>query len=258
MADTAFAQKTGTDRRIYLIDELRGFMVLNMVAYHAIYNLVYLFGVDMPWYRSEVGFYWQQLICGTFIVLAGMSCRLSSSNLRRGLMVFVCGLVLTITTYIFMPQQIVVFGILHFLGCAMMIFAVAKPLLDRLTPVAGILIFTVLFLLTRGIYYGRVGIPLIWEVPLPVELYSTSFLFMLGLPGPNFVSSDYFPLIPWLFLFLAGSFAGVWAKRRELPDMFYIRRIAPLDFIGRHALLIYMLHQPILYGAMTLLFMYVL
>ncbi len=249
-----FVKKSSSVRRVYLIDELRGLMVINMVIYHGIYNLVYMFGIDMPWYRGPVGFYWQQIVCGTFIVLAGMSCRFSSNNLKRGLLVFCCGLALSLITWIFMPQQLIAFGILHFMGSAMMIYSVCAPLLDRLTPAAGVGIFSVLFLLTRGIYYGRMGIPLLLEFSLPPELYSTPFLFMFGLPGPNFVSSDYFPLIPWLFLFLAGSFVGIWAKRRELPDHFYISHCPPLGAVGRKALIIYMLHQPILYGVMSLLF----
>ena len=57
--------------RLHLLDALRGFLLLNMIAYHGLWNLVYLFGVDLLWYRAAPGYLWQQWICWTFITLSG-------------------------------------------------------------------------------------------------------------------------------------------------------------------------------------------
>lgn len=46
-------------KRLHLIDEYRGFVVLNMIAYHAIWDLVYMFGVNWLWYKSDIGHIWQ-------------------------------------------------------------------------------------------------------------------------------------------------------------------------------------------------------
>ena len=60
--------------RLHLLDALRGFLLLNMIAYHGLWNLVYLFGVDLLWYRTTPGYLWQQFICWSFILLSGPRC----------------------------------------------------------------------------------------------------------------------------------------------------------------------------------------
>ena len=59
--------------RLHLLDALRGFLMLNMIAYHGMWNLVYLFGVKASWYSGTPKYLWQQFICWTFILLSGFS-----------------------------------------------------------------------------------------------------------------------------------------------------------------------------------------
>ena len=68
-----------------------------------------------------------------------------------------------------------------------------------------------------------------------------------------FHSSDYFPLIPWMFLYLCGYFLwrAVGHRRRVMEKL--KPGFAPLAFLGRHSLLIYLLHQPVLMGVFLLL-----
>ena len=82
-------------QRIFLLDHLRGIALVNMVAYHALYDLVYLFGMDLAWYRSFGAFLWQQAICWTFILVSGATLRYDSKPYRRGAFVLVCGLLVT-------------------------------------------------------------------------------------------------------------------------------------------------------------------
>lgn len=84
------------------------------------------------------------------------------------------------------------------------------------------------------------------RMTLPKELYATPWLSWLGFPGPGFVSGDYYPVLPYLLMYLAGASAGP-----SLKDSFCSGRIRdlglrPLEWLGRHALLVYAAHQPVL------------
>ena len=85
---------------------------------------------------------------------------------------------------------------------------------------------------------------------------TTSWLFPLGLTTDTFFSSDYFPLLPQLGYFLLGIGIGRMAyreKKTRLPGSFSESTIARFfRFCGRHSLLIYLVHQPVLYGVTEL------
>ena len=74
----------------------------------------------------------------------------------------------------------------------------------------------------------------------------------LGFPGSDFYSDDYFPLIPWIFMYLCGYFLSpaVVEACRKRPG----KRVEPLTFMGRRSLVVYMLHQPIVYGLLMLVY----
>ena len=73
--------------RLWQLDALRGLALLNMLAYHALYDWVYVFGRPGGWYDiTAPGCHvWQQYICWSFLLLAGFSATLSRSVLRHGL-----------------------------------------------------------------------------------------------------------------------------------------------------------------------------
>lgn len=243
-------------KRVALLDELRGLFILLMVFYHGCYNLAEIFRLDMPFFYSLPMQFLQLLIAGDFIFISGAVSRYSRSNLKRGLQIFGCGMVLTVVTAVVLPSQIVLFGVLHLLGFSMVFFALAQKALDKLHPTVGLLLCTVIFLGTYFVARGVIGFPP-FAMPLPQALYTTKFLFWLGFPGPGFYSSDYFAVFPWLFFFLAGSYCGVFLKAGRFPEWVYRPHVSWLSKVGRHTLVIYMLHQPILYGVMTLLFHFV-
>ena len=87
-----------------------------MIIYHAVWDLVYIFGCDWKWYKSDMAFYWQQSICWSFIFISGFCWKMSKRNLRRGLQVFGGGLVITFATLVFMPDSRVIFGVLTLIG----------------------------------------------------------------------------------------------------------------------------------------------
>lgn len=242
---------TPKTRRVGFIDELRGLDIIVMVFYHAMYDIVYIFGVDIPFFYNFLMPYVQPFIAGIFIVLSGISCRYSRSNLKRGFRTFLLGMVLTVVTVIFMPDEAIYFGILHFMGTAMMLFALLEPVFDRIPPSIGLVVSIVLYTLTLHLPHGYITVGSLFELALPQSLYTKAYLLPLGFAGAG---ADYFPLLPYFFLYLSGAFLGVYFKRNQMPDWLYYTRSRVLSKIGRHTIVIYMLHQPVIMAVLFAVF----
>ena len=247
--------KKDLSSRVHLIDEVRGFAIICMVFYHAMFDLVVIFGVDFPIFTSSLmQDVLQPLFAGLFIFISGTAGHYSRSNLKRGAVCFGFGLILTAVTALFMPDELILFGILHFLGIAMMLFPPLKKLAAHVPPLAGVGIGLLLFWLFSDVPNGAIGLPSLFSFCLPSFFYSTAFLFPIGLPGAGFFSSDYFPIFPWIFVFFAGVSFGRIVKANRCPQWFYKMHCRFLAFVGRHTIVVYLLHQPVCYGAMLLLF----
>ena len=120
---------------------------------------------------------------------------------------------------------------------------------------AGLGISFLLFILLRNCASGSLGFESFVICRLPAELYRNYLTAYLGFPQPGFFSTDYFPLIPWFFLFVAGYFLHRVLARRNLNEKLFAKGQVPvLNWIGRHSLIVYLLHQPILYGLGMLIF----
>lgn len=246
-------------KRIGFVDEVRGFAILCMVVYHTWFDLVQIFGVNLPFLFTPQMNFIRDLFAGLFIFISGSACRLSRNNLKRGIICFCGGLILTAATFIAMPEEKILFGILHFLGISMILFALLQKLLDKIKfPIIGMLLFSLLFVLTCNVKDGVLSLGSLFSVKLPGALYQTNYLFPLGFHNGEFFSSDYFPLIPWLFIFLVGSYFGILLVKRRLPRFFYKDHVKFLSFVGRNTLLIYLLHQPVIYGILYVIFHFIL
>ncbi len=241
-----------TQSRYTLLDGLRGLTLISMILYHGAWDLVYLFGVDWDWYRGSGAFVWQQTICWTFIFLSGFCLPLGRRPLRRGLEVFAGGILVSAVTLLAMPQAPVRFGVLTLIGSCMQLTGIARKLLERVSAPIGLAVSLGLFVLCRNVPAGSLGFGS-WEIAvLPERWYCSSLGAFFGFPNPDFFSTDYFPLIPWLFLFLAGFYAYFLFRRWGLLSQLRVSRIpGPLLFLGRNSLQVYLLHQPILYGILS-------
>ncbi len=242
-------------KRIHFMDEVRGFDIILMVFFHAFFTIGYVFHVD--WGRDLFLFFQpvEPFFAGIFIFICGISCRLSHSNWRRGGLLLLVAAGISVVLWFFMPSEMIWFGILHFLAVAILLFALLRPLLDRVPPLAGLLICAMLFLLTWWVPAyrdGVFGIPGILSLPVPETLAECRWLYPLGLS--YIPASDYFPLLPWIFCFLGGSFVGVWAGAGRFPQWMYARRVPFFSWIGKHTLAIYVLHQPAIYGICFLIY----
>jgi len=238
-----------TAKRRSDLDTLRGITLISMIAYHASWDLVYLYGVNWPWYRSFGAYLWQQSICWTFILLSGYCLHLGRHRLRRGLLAFGGGALVSAVTAVFMPESRILFGVLTLLGSASLLSIPLDPLLKRIPARAGLAGSFLLFLLLRDVGSGYLGFEGARLLALPRSLYGNLFTAFLGFPPASFSSSDYFPLLPWFFLFLTGYF--LYPLRRSEPH--HGLRLPVAAAMGRRSLLVYLLHQPAVYGVLTAL-----
>ena len=238
-----------TKERLHLLDALRGFLMLNMIAYHGMWDLVYLFGVKAGWYSGTPKYLWQQFICWSFILLSGFCWSFSRNHLRRGLMVFGGGAVISLVTNLLMPENRILFGVLTCIGSCMLLLIPLEKHLRKIPAIAGILISFGLFFLLRNCHKGSLGFESLVLAPLPGWLYRNNVTAFLGFPQPGFFSTDYFPLIPWIFLFLTGFYLRILLDRYDLTRQLFSRgRVPLLNQVGRWSLQVYMVHQPVLYG----------
>lgn len=241
-------------KRYNVLDAIRGFTLISMVIYHAAWDLVYLFGFDWPWYLSTGAWFWQQSICWTFIFLSGFCLPFGHKKWKRGFTVFLCGYLVTVVTSLAMPESCVRFGVLTLIGSGMLLITPAEGLLKKCSPVFGFSTSLILFALTRNVNEGFLGFGPLHLLALPDFLYRNLFTTYLGFPVAGFRSTDYFSLFPWIFLFASGYFmhwifAGNGLMRHLRPG-----RLKPVEWLGRHSLEIYLIHQPALYLIFYVLF----
>lgn len=166
---------------------------------------------------------------------------MSRRSLRHAAKVFAAGLLVMEVTALATPADAVRWGILTFLGGAAAVTAAARPLLERVPPLPGAAVCAVLFALTRKIDEGLI----LGAAVMPEWLYRNDFTAFFGFPPHSFSSTDYFSLLPWIFLFWVG-----WFLFPAWKDKGVLRRgaVRPLMFLGRHSLFLYLIHQPVLYG----------
>lgn len=100
-------------KRLLLLDGIRGFAIINMVAYHFLYDVFVVYQIDTKWYAHPMVRFWQQMICWTFILVSGCTWSMGKQKFKRGILLNLWGMVITCVTLVFMPDQVVWFGILN-------------------------------------------------------------------------------------------------------------------------------------------------
>ena len=247
MPENGGAQTRG--KRIHLMDELRGFAVFCMIFFHGFYTAGFLFGNWLGLWLFRFFPPAEPFFAGLFLFISGVSSNLSHSNLARGLKLLAVALGVTLVTFVFLPQDVITFGVLHFLSVCMIGFGLLpRPAVRRPFSWFPAAVCAVLFFLTKGVPRGYLGAGPRLGVPLPRALYASGWLSPLGFPGGAFQSADYFPLLPWVFVFAAGTFFGRLAAAGKFPEAVCRSRVPALSWLGRHALVLYLAHQPVIYG----------
>lgn len=231
-------------RRIPLLDEARGFAILCMVGYHFLYDLRSAGLWEGALLASPVMDGLRDLFAGLFVAVAGACCLLSRNNWRRG------GICILAAEGVAMAAGVmgfpIWFGVLHLLGSSMLLAALGEPLLDKIRPQIGFGTAALAAVLTAGLPEGR-----FWGMEVPEWLVRSGALYPLGLAEEGFRSTDYFPFLPWGMVFFAGFFAGKWIMAKGIPPFAMKSRSPFLAACGRKTLLIYLVHQPVLVGALA-------
>ncbi len=228
-------------QRIWEIDFLRGVAIILVLGYHLLFDLGEFVGIKrfLGWSTDLSSVAWtiaQHFFAGLFVLLSGTSCTLTRSNVRRGLRLLAVSFAVTVVTYIFDPTSAIYFGILQCLAVSMLLYGAA---LEKAGAVACAAWGTLVLGLTAVL-------PTLRKIPA----LRTDWLLPFGLTGPSFSSFDYFPLIPWLGIFLIGASLGksVYASKRSLLPWRLPRTF--VNWAGRHSLIIYIVHQPIIMGVL--------
>lgn len=258
--------------RLNKLDQIRGVTLVSMILYHFLWDIVFIAGIDIPWYSKAPGNIWQKSICITFILLSGFCFSFGNKRLKRSLQIFICGAIVTVVTLLAMPEDPVIFGVLTFIGSAGLITIPFDKLHRKLEAkmsstqksfnlslfVTSLLLFIICFRISRG-YLNL----LFTKLYLPKEIYAGLLSTFFGFMMKGFVSSDYFAILPWYFLYLCGYFlyriSGVEEYKNTGCENWFIKefkdgKIKAFQWLGKRSLIIYMLHQPILY-MITLLIM---
>lgn len=231
-------------KRIWELDAARGLCILGMVLVHIIYDLHSMF--RLPFLADSRLFDFVSQWGGVlFFLISGCSATLGSRSVRRGITVLICGMIVSAVTWGmyalgFAGKGLVIyFGVLHCLGVCMLLWPLFKK-----WP-AWLLFVGAAALVAAGF-------------SIPDRGFDTGYWLMpLGFPPYGFISSDYFPLLPFVGFFLLGAAGGKLLyphRQTRFPgvreDRWVIRFLC---LIGKWSLLIYMLHQPVITGILSLL-----
>lgn len=219
--------------RIWEIDFFRGIAIILMVLFHLIVDLKDFYGFSFE-YLQGFWYYEGKLSAVMFIILAGISTGFSKNVFRHGVKVLGWGMVLTLITYFYNPTTYIRFGILHLIGVSLIVYSLFSKIRF------GVLAFCAIVILLIGNMF------IYKEVTTP-------YLFPFGLITADFISIDYYPLLPWSGIFLWGAVAGriLYSRRQSL--LIRICSFDTITILGRNSLMIYLIHQPIILAVLYLL-----
>lgn len=235
--------QTVRTQRLPVIDALRGIALVAMIIFHASWNLDAFRFTQMGVVSAPAWLGFAKTIAGSFLVLTGLSLALAdaadhstTARLKRIGRIALAAALVSVATYYVFPDAFVYFGILHHIALAGLI---AWPLLR------------VHWLLIVGLAAAIVFI----NHTVAMDAADTRWLAWIGLSRNVPPTNDYVPVFPWFALVLAGLLlARIILARPALMTGFQAQPswTRPLVWMGRHSLMIYLIHQPVLFGLATL------
>lgn len=241
--------------RIHFMDTVRGIIIIGVVAYHTLFDLWSMYGIAVDGFLFHpIVNYVRDFGAGLLILISGISCNLSRSNLKRGLMCLGIAMGFTIFTFfMFGKESVIFFGVLHLLAFCMLMYAALRKIIDKIPGFIAPIMF-IIFLFVFNLPHGYLGFFELELIEIP-KFQGNIVTYCLGLPWYSGVgSADYFPIIPWVLLFLTGTILGKYFKEGRIPKFLYVDICPPITYIGTKTIFIYVLHQPIVYGILYLIF----
>lgn len=245
--------------RAFELDLLRGIAIVMMMFMHFSYDVRYEFSRDVFHYLYS-DWFWEfvhPIIIVLFVGISGVCCSFSKNNLVRGLRLLAIALCFTAATtfvkYVMDIDCLIIFNVLHLLSLSTLVYSLFT-FIEKKTKISSMGMSFIIGLI--GIYI------IILNNNLDLYDYATDmkWLFVFGIEVEGLPSmGDFMPIIPWLGVFLTGSAIGrlCYPEKKTLfadaPQT--VRKISkPFEFLGRHSLLIYLVHQPVIYGVLFVIF----
>jgi uncharacterized membrane protein len=237
-----------TPVRIAELDIARGIALIAMLVYHFAWDLSFLGLIETNIRDIPAWTWFARGIAASFLTLTGISLVLAHQEgwngpvlfrrrafFRRLVWIVGAALLVTAGTYIVLPRSFVFFGILHAIAVGSVL---ALPFLHAPRLVTAIFAAFVLVLpeVTR------------------FEAFSAPWLVWLGLGAAEPITNDFVPVFPWFAFVLIGVLLGKSADFARFSGL--VRTSSPahvLVLAGRNSLLVYLLHQPILFGCLSLI-----
>ena len=222
--------------RFDVVDVVRGLAIAGVVLFHVVWDLAFLGFVPAGWAYAPAWLLFGRTLAGTFMVLVGVSLVLAGRRgirarafARRLIIILTAALAITVVTRIAFPATFIYFGILHAIAAASVIGAIALRYPTPLVIAAGVIV----------VLLGNwVGDP----------AFDPRWLAWTGFGASPPPSNDFVPVFPWAGLTLLGIALGRVALARGWFGLFESGGTAcrSLVWLGRHSLLIYLMHQPLL------------
>lgn len=202
-----------------------------MIAFHACYDLVSLYGVSLTWFVFPYIDLWRNSIAWVFIFLAGMMCSYSVHKIKRCVVYLVCAFLIYVVTTLVAVDIPINFGIIFCLGMSTTVVTLVSYMLSLASKTAlflkvstiipsfmvkvGTLILLCamlgLFGITYHIPHGYISFfQYTWR--LPACLYSSYITAAFGFAPSYFQSGDYYPIFPYVFIYSGGALAGWLSK----------------------------------------------
>ena len=257
-------------KRVWEIDFLRGFAIIAMIFDHIMVDFSYFF-VGSSAFASGVfvkisdfaNIYMESLFRDVFhnvfviifLTISGISCSFSRNNLLRGVKLLAVALLLSLVTYLLdyfsgsSGDYFIAFGILHLLSISIILYALIRRFGNLAVILTGSIIIAAGIALSILHSSNPSNHILMWLTNPGTNILAPFGIYILG-----FYSADYFPILPWTGVFLLGTYLGkaLYSERVSLLK-FEPKLQRPFAFVGRHALLVYIVHQPIIYGIIWLI-----
>ena len=228
-------------KRLFMLDVFRGLAIIAMACYHFGFDLNIAGYIHQDLNNSVAWLTARSLILTTFLLISGISlsiakARSDSLSLKRIMRIGLCATLVSAGSYFMFPDSWIFFGVLHFIVIASLVGS----------NIHG---YPIIFLLLG---FVALGLGIFYQS----TFFNQPLLQWIGFMTFKPVTEDYVPIFPWMGVFLIGMYLGTgFISNRAIAQGDRLNEgkfLAVFAWLGRHSLLIYMIHQPILLGLLWL------